>query len=83
LLTVLLVLNALGHLEIFVNPISQHLPEAIGHPRVIAIVPLVGLCFPVGLAIQTALGERIKRTVERLVLNQIPGYTTLHGLQRG
>jgi len=78
-LTVLLVLKALGHLEIFVKPISKHLPEAIGHPRVIAIVLLVGLCFAVGLAIQTALGERIKRTVERLVLDKVPGYTTLHG----
>jgi uncharacterized membrane protein len=78
-LAVLLVLKAVGHLEIFVKPISKHLPQAIGHPRVIAILVLVGLCFLVGVAIHTAIGQRIERTAERLVLNKIPGYTTLHG----
>jgi uncharacterized membrane protein len=78
-LAVLLVLKALGHLEIFVKPISKHLPQAIGHPRVIAILVLVGLCFLVGLAIHTAIGRRIERAAERLVLDKIPGYTTLHG----
>lgn len=78
-LAVLLVLKALGHLEIFVKPISKHLPGAIGHPRVIAVVLLVAVCFAVGLLIQTAIGERIKSLVERLVLDKIPGYTTLHG----
>jgi hypothetical protein len=78
-LAVLLVLKALAHLEIFVKPISKHLPQAIGHPRVIAILVLVGLCFLVGLAIHTAIGRRIERAAERLVLDKIPGYTTLHG----
>src|SRR4029453_6533641 len=63
-LAVLLVLKALGHLEIFVKPISKHLPEAIGHPRVIAILVLVGLCFLVGVAIHTAIGQWIERTAE-------------------
>jgi hypothetical protein len=31
-LAVLLVLKAVAHLEIFVKPISKHLPQAIGHP---------------------------------------------------
>lgn len=78
-LAVLLVLKAVGHLEIFVKPISKHLPQAIGHPRVIAIVLLVAVCFAVGFLIQTAIGARIKSLVERLVLDKIPGYTTLHG----
>ncbi|HEU5237833.1 MAG TPA: DUF502 domain-containing protein [Pyrinomonadaceae bacterium] len=78
-LVVLLVVKALGHLEIFVKPVSTHLPHSIAHPRVIAIVLLVALCFAVGLAIQTAIGAQIKRAAERLVLDKIPGYTTLHG----
>jgi uncharacterized membrane protein len=78
-LAVLLVLKALEHLEIFVKPVSSHLPHSIAHPRVIAIVLLVALCFAVGLAIQTAIGAQIKRAAERLVLDKIPGYTTLHG----
>src|SRR4029453_2955001 len=78
-LAVFLVLKALAHLEIFVKPISKHLPQAIGHPRVIAILVLVGLCFLVGLAIQTAIGAKIKSAAERLVLDKIPGDTPLPG----
>jgi uncharacterized membrane protein len=78
-LAVLLVLKALSHLEIFVKPISKHLPQAIGHPRGIAIVLLVAMFFTVGLLIQTAIGSRMKSLVERRILNKIPGYTTLHG----
>jgi uncharacterized membrane protein len=48
-LAVLLVLEALGHLEIFVKPVSSHLPQTLGHPRVIAILVLVALCFLVGV----------------------------------
>jgi uncharacterized membrane protein len=55
-LAVLLVLKALGHLEIFVKPVSSHLPDSVAHPRVIAILALVRLCFLVGAAIQTAVG---------------------------
>ena len=35
-LAVLLVLKALGHLEIFVKPVSSNLPRTLEHPRVIA-----------------------------------------------
>src|SRR5262249_34490484 len=79
-LAVLLVLKALGHLEIFVKPVSSHLPQSIAHPRVIGILVLVGLCFLVGAAIQTAIGAKAERAAERAVLERIPGYTTLRSL---
>jgi uncharacterized membrane protein len=77
---VLLVLKALGHLEIFVKPVSSHLPHSIAHPRVIGILVLIGLCFLVGAAIQTAIGQKAERAAERAVLEKIPGYTTLRSL---
>ena len=79
-LAVLLVLKALGHLEIFVKPVSSHLPQSIAHPRVIAILVLIGLCFLVGAAIQTAIGRKVERAAERAVLEKIPGYTVLRSL---
>ena len=79
-LAVLLVLKALGHLEIFVKPVSSHLPQSIAHPRVIGILVLVGLCFLVGVAIQTAIGQKAERAAERAVLEKIPGYTVLRSL---
>jgi uncharacterized membrane protein len=79
-LAVLLVLKVLGHLEIFVKPVSSHLPHNIAHPRVIAILLLVALCFLVGAAIQTAIGQKAEHAAERAVLEKIPGYTTLRSL---
>ena len=79
-LAAMLVLKALGHLQIFVKPISSHLPQSVAHPRVIALLLLIGLCFLVGAAIQTAIGAKAERAAERAVLEKIPGYTTLRSL---
>ena len=79
-LAVLLVLKALSHLQIFVKPVSSHLPHSMAHPRVIAILILIGLCFLVGAAIQTAIGQKAEHAAERAVLEKIPGYTTLRSL---
>ena len=79
-LAALLVLKALGHLQIFVKPVSSHLPQTVAHPRIIAILLLVGICFLVGAAIQTAVGAKAERAAERAVLEKIPGYTTLRSL---
>jgi uncharacterized membrane protein len=79
-LAAMLVLKVLGHLQIFVKPISSHLPQAVAHPRIIAILVFVGLCFLVGAAIQTAIGQKAERAAEQAVLEKIPGYTTLRSL---
>ena len=79
-LAVLLVLKSLGHLQVFVKPVSAHLPQTLEHPRVIAILLLIGLCFLVGALIQTAIGQKAERAAERAVLEKIPGYTVLRSL---
>ena len=79
-LAVLLVLKALAHLQIFVKPVSSHLPHSVAYPRVIAILVLIGLCFLVGAAIQTAIGQKAEHAAERAVLEKIPGYTVLRSL---
>jgi uncharacterized membrane protein len=78
-LAVLLVIKALMQLQIFVKPVSEHLPEGTVHPRVIAVFALIGMCFLVGLIIRTAMGAQAKRTAEHYFLEKIPGYTTLRG----
>jgi uncharacterized membrane protein len=79
-LAVLLVLKALGQLQVFVKPVSSHLPQSFAHPRIIAILVLIGLCFLVGALIQTAIGAKAERAAERAVLEKIPGYTVLRSL---
>lgn len=78
-LAVLLVMKALMQVQIFVQPIATELPQSVGYPRVIAGLLLIGLCFLVGLAIQTAIGTRVKRMAEENLLNKLPGYSTLRG----
>jgi uncharacterized membrane protein len=79
-LAVLLVAKALMQLQVFVKPISSHLPESVGHPRLIAIVLLLAICFLVGLVIRTTIGAHLQRIVEKRVLEKLPGYTVLRGL---
>jgi uncharacterized membrane protein len=67
-LAVLLVAKALTHLQVFVKPVTSHLPESIGHPRIIAVVLLLAICFVVGLVIRTTIGEHIQRFVEGRLL---------------
>ena len=78
-LAVLLVAKALTKLQVLVKPVSTHLPESVGHPRLLAVILLLALCFVIGLIIQTAIGAQVKRMVEQRVLEKLPGYTTLRG----
>ena len=79
-LAVLLVAKALMQMEVFVKPVISHLPESIEHPRIIAIVLLLAICFLVGLVIRTTIGAHLQRIVETRVLEKLPGYTVLRGL---
>lgn len=78
-LAIVLVYKAVMQLQVFVKPVSSHLPRTIAHPKVIAILLLIALCFIVGVAIHTAIGARAKRIAERRFLEKLPGYTTLRG----
>ena len=79
-LTVLLLLKAVMQLQIFVKPVSTALPEGVGHPRVMAVLALLALCFAVGALVRTAIGRQVRRAVERSVLERLPGYTTLRNV---
>jgi uncharacterized membrane protein len=79
-LAVLLFLKALVHLQVLVKPVSKHLPESIGHPLYVAIALMIALCFLVGVGIRTGIGRAAKKAVEDLVLEKVPGYTTLRSV---
>jgi len=79
-LTVLLLLKAVMQLQVFVKPVSAALPQGVGHPRVLAVLTLFAVCFAVGALVRTAIGRGVARTVERTVLERLPGYTTLRNV---
>ena len=47
---------------------------------VLAMVCLLAIGFFAGLFAQTALGKRLSRRIEELILGKIPGYTLLRGI---
>src|SRR5262245_34239338 len=79
-LTVLLLLKAVMRLQIFVKPVSAALPEGVVHPRVMAVLALVVLCFVVGALVRTAIGRQVRLAVERSVFERLPGYSTLRSV---
>jgi hypothetical protein len=76
-LTVLLLLKALMQLQGIVKPVGAVLPESVGHPRVMAVLTLLAVCFAVGALIRAAIGRQV---VERTVLERLPGYATLRSV---
>jgi len=79
-LTVLLLLKALIQMQGLVTPVGALLPQGLGHPRVIAVLTLLIICFTVGAFVRTAVGRQLGRVVERSVLERLPGYTTLRSV---
>jgi uncharacterized membrane protein len=79
-LSLLLLLKALSIMGAFVKPVTAHMPESTRHPRIIALLLLLVVCFTIGLLIQTALGRYIKRTIETYLLEKVPGYKVLRGV---
>ena len=79
-LTVLLLLKAVMQLQVFVKPVSTALPEGVVHPRVMAVLALLALCFVVGALVRTTIGRQVRLAVERRVLERLPGYTTLRNV---
>lgn len=79
-LAVLLMVKALMKVQVLVKPVSSHLPESVIHPKVIALLVLILVCFAVGALVRTAFGRQAKEVVEDKVLEKVPGYTTLRGI---
>lgn len=79
-LAVLLFIKALVHLEVLVKPVSAGLPESVRYPMVIGSLLIVLVCLLVGVVISTAIGRQVRRGFERIVLERLPGYSTLRSV---
>jgi uncharacterized membrane protein len=78
----LLLLKALAQLGKLVDPVSNQLPQQVNHPRILAFLLLILVCFLIGLALRTLIGRHIARSVENKVLRKLPGYSTLSSVAR-
>jgi uncharacterized membrane protein len=77
----LLVARVLGMLHGVLAPIAARLPGGPLVSELAAASLIIGLCFFAGLAVRTAIGDRLRAAVERR-LAAVPGFSLVRSLAR-
>jgi len=78
-LCVLLLLKTLQGLMALVSPVTAQIPAAMQFREVLAVLIVVAVCFVAGLLVRTGPVARGVSTLERNLLEKIPGYSLLRG----
>lgn len=81
-LAVLLVLKGMASASKLVKPFANLLPETLPAESMLSLLLVLLICFVIGTAIRTRLGETIRDRIERNVLEKIPGYGLIRSLTR-
>jgi uncharacterized membrane protein len=81
-LAILLLLKAMKSLEEVVKPLVRLLPHWFPGETAISLLAVLMLCFLVGIALRTRLGQAARATIENSVLQKIPGYEVIRGMTR-
>ncbi len=63
-------------------PIVGWLPDTLHYPTAIAALCVLAACFLAGILLRTAAGRALGRSVERGLLEKIPGYALFRTLSR-
>jgi len=79
-LAVLLLLKGMKSLGQLVRPFTKLLPDWLPGEQLLSLILVLLICFLIGLALRTGLGERARARVETGVLEKIPGYGLFRSL---
>ena len=79
-LALLLLFKAMQSLVGLVRPIAALLPEWVPAEDLLSLLLILILCFLVGVAVRTRMGERARERIEKSLFQRIPGYTVFRGL---
>ena len=79
-LSILLLAKTLAAIFALLSPVTAAIPAGTQFRQVIAILIVLAVCLVAGLVVRTRPGRLAKRTIERSVLNKIPGYALVRGL---
>jgi len=79
-LAILLLLKAAASVIGIVHPIAKLLPDWFPAADVLSMLLVLVVCFLVGLLVHTAIGRAAKKSLEKSVLERIPGYELLRSL---
>jgi uncharacterized membrane protein len=82
--TIVILSKAMRYVAQILRPVEHMIPRrtivGLAVADVLAIVCLLAIGFFAGLLAQTAIGKRLSRRIEELILGKIPGYTLLRGI---
>ena len=81
-LTALLFLKAMKTVAGLVRPLVRLLPDWFPAQHVLSFLLAVILCFLVGTAVRTSMGQATRNRVEKSVLHKIPGYTLFRSMTK-
>ncbi len=81
-LAILLLLKALKSLGGVVRPLTRLLPEWFPAETVVSLFLVLVLCFLVGIALRTRLGQAARTRMENSLLQRIPGYLVFRSMTR-
>ena len=81
-LATLLVLKAMKSLDRLVRPVAHLLPEWFPAETAASFLLVLILCFLVGLALRTRIGQTARARIEHSLFEKIPGYTLFRSMTR-
>jgi uncharacterized membrane protein len=79
-LAILVLLKGMKSLGQLVRPFSKLLPEWLPAEQVLSLILVLLICFFIGAALRTRLGERTRARMESGVFEKIPGYGLFRSL---
>jgi uncharacterized membrane protein len=79
-LAALLVLKAMKSLRVLLRPFAHLLPGWF--PTAVSFLLVLILCFLVGIALRTSVGQTARTAIENRLLRKIPGYILFRGMTR-
>lgn len=81
-LCVLLLLKAMQSLASLVRPIAGLIPDWLPAEGLLSLLLVLLACLVVGFLARTWVGRAVRNSLERTVLEKLPGYTLLRSLTR-
>lgn len=79
-LAVLVLLKGAQSLGALIRPFTMLLPSWLPAENVLSLVLVLTVCFLIGIAIRTRLGQAIRERMESSLFERIPGYTLFRSL---
>jgi uncharacterized membrane protein len=79
-LAILLLLQSMKSVAGLVRPIALLLPEWVPAETALSLLLVLVVCFLIGVAVRTRVGQAARHKIERTFFERIPGYALLRSL---